>query len=87
MSMSRVLVPIIHATPSLHGGVVSDPVYRMMSFDVRKDSKSEKLRAPVIVAVPGTEISETGENTVPRKWFVVSASSIRIPMTAMDLSA
>jgi hypothetical protein len=27
---------MIHVTDSLHGGVVSEPVYRMMSFDVRK---------------------------------------------------
>ena len=75
------------ATDSLHGGVVSDPVYRMMSFDIRKDSKAEKVRAPVSVTLPGTAIAETDENTEPRSWSVLLASWIRMPMTTMDLSA
>jgi hypothetical protein len=85
--MSSVWEPMIHVTDSLHGGVVSEPVYWIISFDVRNDSKSANCRAPVSVALPGTAMAEMDENTAPRRWFVVSASSIRMLMTARDLSA
>lgn len=84
--MSSVWEPMIHVTDSLQGGVVSDPVYRIISCDVRKDSNSAKCRAPVSVTLPGTAMADIDENTSPRRWSVVSASSIRMPMTAMDLS-
>ena len=75
-------------TPSVHGGVVSDPVYLNRGTVLKKFVMSEKESGPVVVELPGSVMGFSGAERRSRRFALapVRNSSKRAARTRMELS-
>jgi hypothetical protein len=75
-------------TPSVHGGVVNDPVYLNRGTVVKKFVMSEKESGPVVVELPGSVMARRGAERGSRRLALVPVrdSSKRAARTRMEPS-
>ena len=75
-------------TPSVHGGVVNDPVYLNRGTVLKKFVMSEKESGPVVVELPGSVMAWRGAERGSRRFALVPVrdSSKRAARTRMEPS-